>query len=107
MFSLAGHFRVVEYPCGAFSNCLVFALHSPWCRPVFGSTAAQSLSPSVHAHCVQHLDGHEVTLERDRVTQPGYVLKVAGEGMPRRSFPSEFGDLYVEFAVGALRAVGA
>jgi hypothetical protein len=29
-------------------------------------------------------------------------MKVAGEGMPRRSFPSEFGDLYVEFTVRAM-----
>lgn len=38
-------------------------------------------------------------MERDRVTQPGFVLKVQGEGMPRRSFPSEYGDLYIEFSV--------
>lgn len=46
-----------------------------------------------------HLDAHEVTLERTTITQPGYVMKIQGEGMPQKEFPSEHGDLYVEFTV--------
>lgn len=48
---------------------------------------------------ILHLDNHEVTLERTEVTQPGFVLRVPGEGMPQKEFPSEHGDLYVEFTV--------
>ena len=44
---------------------------------------------------LQHLDGHEVVVARKHVTQPGFVLKVKGEGMPQHNFPSEKGDLYV------------
>jgi len=46
-----------------------------------------------------HLDGHEVTLKRDKVTQPNYVLRVKGEGMPMFEQYSELGDLYVTFTV--------
>ena len=34
-------------------------------------------------------------MARKHVTQPGFVLKVKGEGMPQHNFPSEKGDLYV------------
>jgi len=47
----------------------------------------------------RHLDGHEVTVKRTKVTQPNFVLKVAGEGMPQHNFPSVKGDLYCEFTV--------
>eukprot|EP00038_Savillea_parva_P017334 m.19896 g.19896 ORF g.19896 m.19896 type:complete len:379 (+) comp3733_c0_seq1:58-1194(+) len=47
----------------------------------------------------KHLDGHEVTVKRTKVTQPNFVLKVAEEGMPQHNFPSVKGDLYVEFTV--------
>ncbi len=40
-----------------------------------------------------------MSLERTEVTQPGYVMRVPGEGMPQKDFPSEHGDLYVEFTV--------
>ncbi len=33
------------------------------------------------------------------MTQPGFVMKVEGEGMPVHKFPSDKGDLYVEFTV--------
>jgi DnaJ-class molecular chaperone len=47
----------------------------------------------------QHLDGHEVSIKRTKVTQPNFVLKVAEEGMPQHNFPSVKGDLYCEFTV--------
>jgi DnaJ-related protein SCJ1 len=46
-----------------------------------------------------HLDGHQVTLHRDTVTQPSDVEKIYGEGMPHHDFPSNSGDLYVEYIV--------
>ena len=50
-------------------------------------------------HMMQHVDGHEVRVARKHVTQPGFVLKIKGEGMPQHNFPSEKGDLFVEFTV--------
>jgi len=47
----------------------------------------------------KHLDGHEVTLKRAKVTQPGFVMKVADEGMPTFEMSSEIGDLYVAITV--------
>ena len=49
--------------------------------------------------------GHTVEISRDAVTQPGQVMKVEGEGMPVHNFPSETGNLYVEFKVGDAAAV--
>eukprot|EP00052_Salpingoeca_macrocollata_P000374 m.19963 g.19963 ORF g.19963 m.19963 type:complete len:361 (+) comp10461_c0_seq3:28-1110(+) len=47
----------------------------------------------------KHLDGRVVQLERTQVTQPGYVMTVPEEGMPHHNFPSQRGNLYVEFTV--------
>lgn len=38
-------------------------------------------------------------MKRTKVTQPNFVLKVAGEGMPQHNFPSLKGDLFIEFTV--------
>ena len=46
-----------------------------------------------------HLDDHVVALQRNEVTQPGFVQTVPGEGMPRFNMASERGNLYVEYAV--------
>ena len=48
---------------------------------------------------VDHLDDHVVTIEKTRVTQPGEVEVIKGEGMPHQSDPSSFGDLFVEYHV--------
>lgn len=45
-----------------------------------------------------HLDGHNVTLSRKGVTQPGFVDVIKGEGMPVFGRDSH-GDLYVEYRV--------
>jgi DnaJ-related protein SCJ1 len=47
----------------------------------------------------KHLDGRDVELKRTSVTQPGFVDEVVGEGMPKHSFPSEQGNLFVEYIV--------
>eukprot|EP01120_Amphizonella_sp_Union-15-10_P009697 TRINITY_DN3737_c0_g6_i1.p1 TRINITY_DN3737_c0_g6~~TRINITY_DN3737_c0_g6_i1.p1 ORF type:complete len:370 (-),score=72.65 TRINITY_DN3737_c0_g6_i1:12-1121(-) len=44
-----------------------------------------------------HLDGRKVILKRDEITKPGQVVQVNGEGMPQHEFPSQTGDLFVEF----------
>jgi DnaJ-class molecular chaperone len=48
---------------------------------------------------IKHLDGHEVKIRREGVTMPGAVMKVAGEGMPKKDDSSSYGDLYIEFSV--------
>ncbi|ORZ31091.1 hypothetical protein BCR44DRAFT_84479 [Catenaria anguillulae PL171] len=50
---------------------------------------------------ITHLDGHKVTLKRDKgtVTQPGFVQVVEGEGMPVHTTPSIMGKLFVEYEV--------
>jgi len=48
---------------------------------------------------VIHLDGHQVKLSRDFVTQPGDVEKLVGEGMPQHQYSSFHGDLFVEYKV--------
>ena len=47
---------------------------------------------------IKHLDDRLVTLKRDSVIQPGEVIKVKGEGMPKHQ-SSEKGDLYVRVHV--------
>ncbi|KAI9630714.1 hypothetical protein KEM48_013683 [Puccinia striiformis f. sp. tritici PST-130] len=32
---------------------------------------------------ITHLDGHDLTVSRQTVTQPGFVEVIEGEGMPR------------------------
>jgi len=48
---------------------------------------------------ITHLDGHTVTIKRDQVTKPHFLLKVKEEGMPHHDFPSQSGDLFVKFTV--------
>lgn len=43
---------------------------------------------------IKHLDDRIINVSRDSVTQPGHVIKVKGEGMPKHQ-RSEKGDLYV------------
>lgn len=46
---------------------------------------------------ITHMDGRQVDVSRDGVTQFGTVVKIAGEGMPRHNIPAEKGDLYVTY----------
>lgn len=48
---------------------------------------------------IPHLDGHNVEISRNEITTPGFVLTVSGEGMPFHNFPSQAGDLFVEFSI--------
>merc|ERR1712032_702250 len=47
---------------------------------------------------IKHLDDHIVNISRDAITQPGHVIRVRGEGMPKHQ-RSERGDLYVKVNV--------
>ncbi|KAA1077415.1 DnaJ- protein scj1 [Puccinia graminis f. sp. tritici] len=47
---------------------------------------------------IKHLDGHDLTVSRQAVTQPGFVEVIEGEGMPRHQALG-YGNLFIEFAV--------
>jgi DnaJ-related protein SCJ1 len=46
-----------------------------------------------------HLDGHKVYLKRKKITKPGEVEKIKGEGMPIYDYPTDNGDLFVTYQV--------
>jgi DnaJ-class molecular chaperone len=48
---------------------------------------------------ITHLDGHKVLINRTKITKPGEVEKIKGEGMPVYEYPSDFGDLIVTYEV--------
>ncbi|KAM3188083.1 hypothetical protein ACTXT7_001036 [Hymenolepis weldensis] len=48
---------------------------------------------------ITHLDGHKVTLKRDKVTWPGAMMRVANEGMPLFEDQTKRGTLIVTFDV--------
>ena len=48
---------------------------------------------------IGHMDGHNVSLNKIGTTNPGFVQKVTGEGMPHYQFSSEMGDLFVTYDV--------
>mmetsp|Transcript_35400 Transcript_35400/g.47813 ORF Transcript_35400/g.47813 Transcript_35400/m.47813 type:complete len:92 (+) Transcript_35400:757-1032(+) len=50
---------------------------------------------------VKHLDGHQVTVEskENQIIQPFEWIIIEGEGMPKRGYPSEYGDLHVKMIV--------
>lgn len=47
---------------------------------------------------IKHLDGREVVVEEEGITQPGFVKVIEGEGMPLRE-SAEKGNLYVKINV--------
>ena len=48
---------------------------------------------------IKHLDGHEVSVKRERITRPGLEIVLKSEGMPVHSDSTQFGDLIVTFTV--------
>eukprot|EP01095_Lingulamoeba_sp_RSL-Kostka_P005100 TRINITY_DN16457_c0_g1_i1.p2 TRINITY_DN16457_c0_g1~~TRINITY_DN16457_c0_g1_i1.p2 ORF type:complete len:412 (-),score=145.23 TRINITY_DN16457_c0_g1_i1:78-1313(-) len=48
---------------------------------------------------VTHLDGHKVPITRTHVAKPGMIQLIKNEGMPHHQFPSQKGNLYVEYEV--------
>ncbi|CAD6911425.1 unnamed protein product, partial [Tilletia controversa] len=52
-------------------------------------------------HSIPHMDGHNITLKRTSVTQPGHVDTIREEGMPIREngVVHGHGNLYVEYQV--------
>lgn len=48
---------------------------------------------------ITHLDGHKVTVTRDKVTWPGAKLRKKGEGMPNYENNNLFGTLIITFDI--------
>lgn len=48
---------------------------------------------------IEHLDGHKVTVTREKVTWPGARIRKAGEGMPNYDNNNLHGTLYITFDV--------
>lgn len=48
---------------------------------------------------IEHLDGHKVSVVRDKITWPGARIKKKGEGMPSYENNNVHGDLYITFDV--------
>jgi DnaJ-related protein SCJ1 len=48
---------------------------------------------------IKHLDGHKVKLVKKKITKPGEVQRMEGEGMPIYEVPSDHGDLLVTYIV--------
>lgn len=44
---------------------------------------------------ILHVDGHQVKIEKNDVTYCSQVMRIAGEGMPRKGKANKKGDLYV------------
>jgi len=45
---------------------------------------------------IEHLDDHYVEFSNDKITAPGQLFKIAGEGMPHKDDPTQFGSLYLK-----------
>jgi len=50
-------------------------------------------------HNITHLDERIITLERDTVTQPGFVQVIKGQGLPLHNSHAGHGDLFIEYNV--------
>ena len=48
---------------------------------------------------IVHLDGHKVSISRDKITWPGAKIVKKGEGMPNYENNNSRGTLYVSFDV--------
>ena len=48
---------------------------------------------------IEHLDGHQVHITRDKITWPGARIRKKGEGMPNFDNNNLFGTLYITFDV--------
>merc|ERR1712045_978133 len=48
---------------------------------------------------IEHLDGHKVSVTREKITWPGARIRKKGEGMPNCENNNLFGTLYITFDV--------
>lgn len=48
---------------------------------------------------ITHLDGHDVSITREKITWPGARIRKKGEGMPNYENNNLQGNLYITFDV--------
>lgn len=48
---------------------------------------------------ITHLDGHKVTIQRDKITKPGSRIRKKSEGMPNYENNHLHGNLYITFDI--------
>lgn len=48
---------------------------------------------------ITHLDGRLIKLSRTKITRPGEIEKIRGEGMPVYEYPTDKGDLIITYQV--------
>jgi len=48
---------------------------------------------------IKHLDDHEVEINKSDITKPGEIIMITEEGMPHHSYPSQTGNLFIEFTI--------
>lgn len=48
---------------------------------------------------LKHLDGRKIRLSRTKITKPGEIEKIRGEGMSVYEYPSDRGDLIITYQV--------
>merc|ERR1711976_764592 len=48
---------------------------------------------------IEHLDGHKVHVQREKITWPGARIRKKGEGMPNYENNNLFGTMYITFDV--------
>lgn len=48
---------------------------------------------------MEHLDGHKVSVSREKVTWPGAKIRKKGEGMPNYDNNNLYGTLYITIDV--------
>lgn len=48
---------------------------------------------------IEHLDGHKVSVQREKVTWPGARIRKKGEGMPNYENNNLHGYMYITFDV--------
>ena len=48
---------------------------------------------------ITHLDGHKVTIQREKITKPGARMRKKGEGMPNYENNNLHGTLFITFDI--------
>lgn len=48
---------------------------------------------------ITHLDGHKVSIQRDKITKPGARMRKKGEGMPNYDNNNLHGTLFITFDI--------
>ena len=56
---------------------------------------------------IKQLDGRDIVVTYNGVTQPFEVRRIAGEGMPNHNVPSQRGTLFVKYIVALPKSLSS